>query len=51
MEEKTGQRAKCFGSGCGSIGRAVGSDVIGSLFESSHWQKFYVLPTVMKSRK
>jgi len=32
------------GSGCGSVGRAVASDIRGPQFESSHWQKFiYIL--------
>ena len=29
-----------FGSGCGSVGRAVASNTRGMQFESSHWQKF-----------
>ena len=29
-----------WGSGCGSVGRAVASNTRGPRFESSHWQKF-----------
>ena len=33
-----------WGSGCGSVGKAVASDTTGPRFESSHWQKFiYIL--------
>ena len=32
-----------WGSGCGSVGRAVASDTRGPRFESSHWQKFNYL--------
>ena len=31
-----------WGSGCGSVGRAVASDIRGLRFKSSHWQTFYV---------
>ena len=30
---------KTWGSGCGSVGRAVTSNSRGPQFESSHWQK------------
>ena len=30
-----------FGSGCGSVGRAVASNTRGMQFESSHWQNLY----------
>ena len=31
----------CVGSGCGSVGRAVGSDTRDPRFESSRWQNLY----------
>ena len=32
-----------MGSGCGSVGRVVASDIRGPRFESSHWQNLYIL--------
>ena len=31
-----------LGSGCGSVGRVVASNIRGPLFESSNWQNFIV---------
>ena len=32
-----------WGSGCGSVGKAVASDIRGPQFESSHWHKFILI--------
>ena len=31
-----------YGSGCGSVGRAVASDTRGPRYESSHWRNFII---------
>ena len=40
LKLKLKQKHLFFGSGCGSVGRAVASDTRGPQFESSHQQKF-----------
>ena len=56
-EENQVQRIFRVRSGCGSVGRAVASDIRGPRFESSHRQKIiniehlYTVNCVLKRRK
>ena len=53
--QSTTQKFVIIGSVCGSVGRAVTSNITGPLFKSNHWQTFilniFLLSTVLKRRK
>ena len=48
---RASQKTSLKGSGCTSVDWAVTSDTWGPQFESSRWEIFYNVFTVLKSRK